>query len=194
MKSMIKLTLPIVLGSVGILTMGLVDLLMVGRVGAVAIGAMGLANSIFAWVMVFGIGMLTGLDYLVSFHHGAGRRELAFRAFAQGIRLTLWMGVPLTLGLWIFARDLSFLHLNPEVGVLVGPVLRTLALGMTPVFCFVACRQYLQALGVTFPTVFAMIGANLLNAIFNWVLIFGKWGCPARGEAHRRALPELPAL
>ena len=31
------------------------------------------------------------------------------------------------------------------------------------------------------PVAFALISANLVNAFFNWVLIYGKWGFPAMG-------------
>jgi len=31
------------------------------------------------------------------------------------------------------------------------------------------------------PIAFALVSANLINALFNWVLIYGKWGFPAMG-------------
>ena len=58
---MLELALPVILAYVGIMTMGLVDLIFVGRVSAaLAMGAVGVGTSIFAWFMIFGIGLLTG--------------------------------------------------------------------------------------------------------------------------------------
>src|SRR5256884_9525989 len=31
------------------------------------------------------------------------------------------------------------------------------------------------------PIAFALVSANIVNALFNWVLIYGKWGAPAMG-------------
>jgi MATE family multidrug resistance protein len=31
------------------------------------------------------------------------------------------------------------------------------------------------------PVAFALVTANIINAVFNWILIYGKWGAPAMG-------------
>ena len=54
------------------MAMTTVDTIMVGPLGPAAIGALGIANSAFYSIAIFGMGLLLGLDTLVSQSHGAG--------------------------------------------------------------------------------------------------------------------------
>jgi hypothetical protein len=70
---------------------------------------------------------------------------------------------------------------------LVGPMtpfLRALNWGSLPLLAYFALRRYLQAVNVVSPIMFAMISANIVNAIGDWILIYGhlgfqRWASPA---------------
>ena len=72
---MLRLAAPVILAETGWMAMGLVDTLMVGPLGPAAIGATGMGSAIFFTIAVFGMGMLLGLDALVSQSFGAGRPD-----------------------------------------------------------------------------------------------------------------------
>jgi MATE family multidrug resistance protein len=55
--------------------------------------------------------------------------------------------------------------------------------GILPTLLFSVGRQSLQAMGHLRPLVVSMVVGNLLNAVLNWVLIFGNLGAPALGVA-----------
>ena len=84
----------------------LVDAYMVGRLphGAEAIAASSLGNTIFYAVVFFGVGLLYGLDTLVSQAFGRNDREGALRCFLQ----SLWLVV-----LWTPATLLILLATGP---------------------------------------------------------------------------------
>ena len=42
-------------------------------------------------------------------------------------------------------------------------------------------RRYLQAAGAERSVMFALVSANIVNFLFDWLLVFGKWGFPAMG-------------
>jgi len=42
-------------------------------------------------------------------------------------------------------------------------------------------RRAIQAMNMVRPVAFALVTANLINLLFNWMLIYGKWGAPAMG-------------
>ena len=46
---------------------------------------------------------------------------------------------------------------------------------------YFAVRRCIQAMNMVRPVAFALVTANLINLLFNWVLIYGKWGAPAMG-------------
>ena len=70
---MIALAVPVVLSELGWMAQGVVDNIMVGRIGPVAIGAVALGNAVYYTPCLFGIGLLLGLDTLVS--QAYGRRD-----------------------------------------------------------------------------------------------------------------------
>ena len=71
-RPMFRLAVPVVLAELGWMTMGMVDTLMVGPLGPEAIGAVGVGSSLFMGVVIFAMGLMLGLDTLVSQAFGAG--------------------------------------------------------------------------------------------------------------------------
>ena len=88
---MLRLAGPVVLAELGWMAMGIVDTIVVGPLGAEATGAVGLGSNLYIAVAIFGIGLLLGLDTLVSQEHGAGREDDARRSLAQGVYLAAAM-------------------------------------------------------------------------------------------------------
>jgi MATE family multidrug resistance protein len=74
--------------------MGIVDTFMVGRLGPEAIGAVGIGSMLFMALAIFGIGLLLGLDTLVSHAYGAGRLDECHRWLLHGVYLGLLMRCP----------------------------------------------------------------------------------------------------
>ena len=74
--------------------MGLVDTLMVGPLGPEAIGAVGIGSSLFIGVVIFAMGLLLGLDTLVSQAYGAGRLDECHRWLVHGTVLSLVVALP----------------------------------------------------------------------------------------------------
>lgn len=178
---MLSLAAPVVMAELGWVTMGMVDTIMVGDLGVSAIGAVGLSSMLFVAVAVFAMGLLLGLDPLVAQNFGAGRLDQCHRWLVDGI----WLGIVVTppmVGI-IFAMNLSMplWGLPAEVLALSQPYLAILTWSLPPLLMFVAFRRYLQAMNLVRPVMFALVAANVVNALANWVLINGYWGAPAMG-------------
>jgi MATE family multidrug resistance protein len=178
---MLQLAIPVVISSLGIMTMGLVDLVCVGRVSASALGAVGVGTSIFAWFMIFGLGLLTGLDYLVSHAHGAGKPHEGHLSWAQGFWASWILGIPLTLCLVWISQHLDLFGINPVVLADSQSYLYILSFSLIPAYLFTASRQYLQAQGIARSAAVILILANILNAAANWAWVLGHAGFPALG-------------
>src|SRR3954468_17025052 len=109
---MLRLAGPVVLAELGWMSMGIVDTIVVGPLGAEATGAVGLGSNLYMAAVIFGIGLLLGLDTLVSQEHGAGRAQDARRSLAQGVYLAAAM-TPLTM-----LMILGVISLLPRMGIL----------------------------------------------------------------------------
>jgi MATE family multidrug resistance protein len=179
----LRLAGPVILAEVGWIAMAVVDTLIVGPLGAEAIGAVGLGSNLFFAVAIFGVGMLLGLDTLVAQSFGAGNRDDARRWLGQGLFLALFLTVPLTALVWWVAGRLDRAGLNPAILSLVAPYLLATSWSLGPLLIFAAFRRYFQATGRVGVIVFALVSANLVNVVANWVLVFGHGGMPALGVA-----------
>ena len=174
---------PVIVAELGWMFMGVVDTLMVGWLAPEAIGAVGLGSILFFTAAVFGMGLLLGLDTFVAQAFGAGNLHECHRWLRDGVHLALLTAPVLML------LSLGLLHLLPLVGlhpavlVLVGPYVSALTWSALPLLFYAAFRRYLQALGVVRPVMLTLLAANIVNALFNWLLIFGRFRLPAMGVA-----------
>ena len=178
---MFKLAVPVVAAELGWMTMGIVDTLMVGRLSPEAIGAVGIGTSVFMAIVILAMGILLGLDTLVSQAYGAGRLHECHRWLLHGVALAIGVTLPLTWVLWQVTDSLDAWGLDPGVLALTHPYLDALTWSVLPLLLYAAFRRYLQGMGVVRPVMIALVVANVVNLFLNWVLIYGKLGAPALG-------------
>jgi len=161
--------------------MGLVDTVMVGRLGPAAIAATGMGNGVFTAIMIFGAGLMLGVDALVSRAAGAGRPDEAVGWLHQGVILALCASPFVMIATWIAFATIDAWGLNPQIGALAKPYLEVIALGALPLLLYAAFRRYLQGIHVVRPVMYALVSANVVNAGANAILIYGRFGVPALG-------------
>lgn len=181
MRALLALAIPVVLAELGWMTMTVVDLVMVGRLGPDAIGAVGLGNAIYYAPSLFGIGLLLGLDTVVSQAWGAQRYDDCHRWLAQGMYIaaafTPLLMVSMLGATWIFTGH----GVDATVSHLARSYVLWLNWGTLPLIVYGGLRRYLQGVGRVQPVAIALISANLVNLAGNWVLIYGHCGFPAMG-------------
>ena len=181
LRALLALAIPVVLSELGWMTMTIVDLVMVGRLGPDAIGAVGLGNAIYYAPSLFGIGVLLGLDTLVSQSWGAGRFDDCHRSLAQAMYIALAF-TPVLMLLMLAAQSIfTGRGVDPTVGALTRSYVLILNWGTLPLLIYGGFRRYLQGVGRVRPVTFALISANLVNLAGNWIFIYGHFGMPALG-------------
>jgi MATE family, multidrug efflux pump len=181
LRPMLALAAPVVMAELGWVTMGIVDTVMVGDLGASAIGAVGLASMLFFAVAVFAMGLLLGLDPLVSQAFGARRLDDCHRWLVDGMWLSALATPPMVAIVLGMNATLHLWGLPPEVLLLSRPYLAILTWSLPPLLLYVAFRRYLQAMNLVQPVMFALVAANIVNGVANWILIYGHFGAPAMG-------------
>ncbi len=178
---MLRLAGPVVVAEVGWMMMAIVDSIMVRGLGAEATGSVGLGSNLYIAVAIFGIGLMLGLDAMVSQEHGGGRDDDARRSLAQGVYLSAALAPALMLAIGGMIPLLPAWGILPEVLRQTVPYLRALAWGTAPLLLFSATRRYLQGVGVVRPITFALVSANLVNVAACWALVYGHLGFRAMG-------------
>lgn len=178
---MIALAVPVVLSELGWMAQGVVDTIMVGKLGPAAIGAVALGNAVYYTPSLFGIGLLLGLDTLVSHAYGRKDHDACHHWLAQGIYLACIVSPPVMILIAAVSYGFTHVGIAPEVAAPAGSYLRLLTLGTLPLLIYGAARRYLQGVGQVRVVTVTFVLANLLNWFGNWVLIYGKLGMPAMG-------------
>lgn len=178
---MLRLAVPVVLAELGWMSMGIVDTIMVAPLGPAAIGAAGIGTSIHMAFSVFGMGLLLGLDTLVSQAYGAGDHRDCHRWLVHGLWLGAFVTVPVLAVCLLLSGTIPAMGFHAQVQPLLQDYFGVVLWSTLPLLLYAAVRRYLQGMHVVAPIAFALVTANLVNAAANWALIFGQLGLPALG-------------
>ncbi len=182
-RELARLAGPVVVVQLGLMFMGVVDTMMVGRLSPQALGAVALGNVYFFAVAVVGMGTLMVLDPIISQAVGAGDEPAIARGLQRGILLALAVTLPTALGFCFVRPVLQAIGQPAELIPGASVYIYLIIPGVLPFFLFIVFRQTLQAMGRIAPIVWVTLAANLLNAGLDWALIYGRFGAPALGVA-----------
>jgi MATE family multidrug resistance protein len=181
LSALLRLALPVAAVQVGMMAMGVVDTIMVGRVSAVDLAAVAVGHLYFFGVAVFGMGVLFALDPVISQAVGADDQVGIARGIQRGVALAGGLAL-LAMALLVPAGPaLAALGQPPEVVPTAARYAHGLIAGVPPFYGFVVLRQSLQAMARVRPILLVVLAANLVNVLLNWILIYGHLGSPPFG-------------
>jgi len=178
---MLRMAAPLALAELGSMAMGVVDTIMAGPLGPAAIGAGSLGGMLFYPVVISGAGVLLGMDTLVAQSFGANDPRDCRRTLVDGLWLATALSAPLAAVLVALIPVLHAVGINPRVMAPFTGYVLALLWGILPLLWFTALRRYLQAVNIVRPVTFALVSANIVNVVGNYVLMYGHWGFPALG-------------
>ncbi len=166
------------LGQLGHVMVGLVDNLMIGQLGAAPLAAVSLGNALVFIAMSMGIGFSFAITPLIAEADGADDLEGGRSYFHHGLILSTINGLLLFILLLIAKPLLYYLDQPAEVVELAVPYLNIVALSMLPLMAFQAFKQFADGLSQTRYAMYATLLANIVNVVFNYLLIYGIWVFP----------------
>lgn len=180
-KENIKLSLPIIAGQLGQVSVNIIDNLMVGRLGAEALAAIAVANSIFIVFLVIGMGLSFALPPLISSVIGADRKDKISSLTRHSMYINVAFGAVVTFIMLLGIPIVDHLGQDPEVVVLAKPYLIISAYSMVPFMVFQTMRCYSDGWSDTLSPTIAILIGNVVNVVLNYIFIFGKFGFEPMG-------------
>ena len=183
LRQQVELAVPLAAQQMGLMLLGLVDTAILGRYSTDALAGGGVANSLVFGISCIGMGIVMGLDALVPQAIGGGRRGEARWLLADGLRVAILVGLPLSLLVAATPLLLPLAGVEPGVARQAELYVWTRSFGVALFLVQVTLRSFLQAFGVTRPLIVAVVAGNLVNAALDWALVFGipAIGVPALG-------------
>ncbi|MBI1191678.1 MAG: MATE family efflux transporter [Bacteroidetes bacterium] len=180
-RKLIRLAVPVSLGQVGHMMTNVADTVMVGKLGTIELAGVTLANNVFVFLFIFGLGLSGGLTPLVGKAFGEKNLDKCRNLMQQGLLFNICAGVLFTLlnlGMVVFMP-----HMGQEQGVVnvAIPYYYLISLSLLPVLAFSGLKQFLEGMGQTIAPMVISLTGNMFNIFLNWVFIYGKFGLEPMG-------------
>ncbi len=178
-----RTAIPLILSTVTGTVMGMIDQAFVGHISVYAYGGVGLvASCINSLIGVLGAFSIV-FNIRGSHRRGEGDQESLNQLFGNFFLLSLMVGIALCLGFVLFSRpvlELGF-GLHGETLTEAENYLQIFSLTIPlnlMLFIYSAVFKIFRKTGIIF---LVSLGANLLNILLDYVLIFGHLGLPEMG-------------
>ena len=158
----------------------MVDLMMVGGLGPWAITAVGLSVQPRFLSMTMFIAMNVGATAMVARYRGAGKPEKANEILRQALLLTLITSVLCGLAGYVYAEKLiQFMGASDAETLAGGTIYLQIQMLTLPIFALTSTiTATLRGVGHTRVAMTYNLVANLVNVVFNYLLINGHYGFP----------------
>lgn len=180
-KATLKLAIPLITALLSQIAMEFVDTLMLGRLGPNALAAGGLGSAFFITLFVLCLGIMIAIGTCVAHAYGGKQYYEVSHLGRQGMWLVLFLAIPCMLILWFTPQILTLLKHNRDVVNNTSLYIHGLLWAFLPALGFLTLREFISALSRPQMVMIITFIAIPLNALCNYILMYGKWGFPNLG-------------
>ncbi|GHU68725.1 MATE family efflux transporter [Clostridia bacterium] len=180
--NLVQIALPSVMEMVLISLIGSADSIMVGSLGPESLAAVGLTDQPRMLLMSVFFALNIGVTAIVARRKGQGDRADANRTLRNALVILTALGIVMGIVGSAFARQfMKLAGAMPDTIDLATNYFRIVAMAV-PINAMTMCISAAQrGTGNTRITLMVNLTANLVNIVFNYVLIYGKLGLPRLG-------------
>lgn len=180
-RMLVGLGVPIVIGQIGNIVLGIADTFMVGHHSMQELAAASFVNSLFMLFIIFAMGFSYGLPPVVGSCYGRGERDKIGPAVRDALAANTLLAVILSAVLVVLYFTLGCMGQPEELLPLMRPYMLVNIVSFPFVCWGNAFKQFFDAIGHTRTPMCVLLGGNVLNIFGNWVLIYGELGMPELG-------------
>jgi MATE family multidrug resistance protein len=177
----VRLAPPVMLARLGLVVMVTVDTAMTGRVSGSELAAYSISMAPQIIMLTIGAGMLTGTVVMTAEADGANAADRTGRILRFALLIAAVLGILFSAIQSQGEAILLAVGQSAELSAAGGRVLDMWAIGMPALTLYMAASFFLEGLSRPRAGMVVMLGANLLNILLNWLLIYGHAGLPAMG-------------
>jgi putative MATE family efflux protein len=181
-KVLLNLSLPIIFQNFVSSSLNMVDTIMIGSLGENAIAAVGLANQLFFLLILITFGINNGAAIFIAQFFGSKNYENIRKTMGIGLFFGTLISIIFFLAGYFFPNEIMKFLIQDEIVINLGvDYLKIVSFSYVFMAISFSFSVASRAIGKTMiPAVISAISL-VINAILNYVLIFGKFGFSPMG-------------
>lgn len=181
-KEMLTIGLPITLQSIFQASYSMIDQLMVGTLGTVSIAGSGLGAK-FSSLAIFTLSSVAAVaSILIAQYHGKGDKKGINQSLFACSYIALLVMLCFVLPAYFMPEAIMQIYTNDPLTVTVSAdFLKILAVSFFPMTVTLMLSSFFRSIEQSRYPMYASVVAIVANILFNYLLIFGKFGLPRLG-------------
>ena len=172
-KDLITIALPIIMGNLGFILIGVGDVLIAGRHSTDTLAAISIATAILNCIAIFGTGIMCGISPLLSNYRGENID--AKRFFFSSVRFSIFIAILVSLAMLACIPAIDYLGFEEKLIPMIKQYMLITAFSNFGACLHMAVKEYLQAFEIVFIPNLVTVICVFLNIALNIILVFG-WG------------------
>jgi len=179
--TILKLALPVMVSQISLILVAFADNIMVGRYSTDALAASSFVINVFNLMIFCAMGFSYGLTPIVGAMFARGEKKNIGVAVRAALRANIVMGVLLSAVMGVLFFFVENLWQPRELMPILKPYYLIFLAGLLPMAVFNVFAQWSFGVRNTSMPMWILLGANMLNIVGNYMLIYGNWGAPELG-------------
>lgn len=181
-KLLLSISLPIAMQNLITFAVSMIDTMMVGSLGEVQLSAVAIANNLFFVLMILMFGLAGGSNIMISQYFGKGDKKSIHKILSIMYRACIAITIIfIAIAVFIPKQFMSIFTTDMAVIEAGASYLRIICIGYifySMTNCTIMMLRSVKTVRISI-VVYSI--SLIVNAFFNWVLIFGNLGAPSLG-------------
>ena len=181
-KELFRIAVPVTLQCLLQSSFGVIDQIMTGQLGSGSIAGIGMGSKFISLFTVLVSAISAAAGIMIAQYVGKKDAGEVGKSFFTNFLLACFMAAAFTGVCLLFPEKIMRLYSGDgETVRIAAGYLRIFSLSCIPAAVNALLSAYLRCMGAAVTPLYTSIAAAVLNTELNYVMIFGKFGCPAMG-------------
>lgn len=182
LRKIFTIMIPILITQLAIMGMSVIDTAMSGHASATDLAGVAMGSSLWLPILTCFGAFVSAETPIIAQYLGSGKDNEIAPTVRHGAYIAIIISFLIILiGFFIVKPIFAQLNLDPKVLKISIGYLIALSLGIIPLFLTISLRSFVDTLSYTSITMRLFIIALPINALLNYIFIFGKFGSPVLG-------------